>query len=261
MDVSSILAAAQQPTTVTKDIPLEIDEGLLLVSDLNPIDPESYNGNLQDHLQSLARDGIQVLINSLFSLPTQSSEDGPLAQLPAAKMKLPRSKPLPKAKPKTKWELFAAAKGIQHKKRDKKVWDEEKQEWVNRWGKDGKNKELESQWLTEVPLNAGMFFVFLYTYITVQLVDYIFLDPDYDPRKVARDERKARTAKNEKQRLANVARAQGEASTSAAPVSRDVRKKEIDKTLAASRVSTASMGKFDKKLEGEKKLRGVKRKV
>lgn len=46
-----------------------------------------------------------------------------------------------------------------------------------------------------------------------------------------------------------------------APSGRDQRKEEIDTTLATTRISTASMGKFDKKLEGEKKLRGVKRKV
>ena len=111
--------------------------------------------NLEECLQSTARDGIQVLLASLFSLPTTSSEDGPLAQLPPPTTQLPRSKPLPKPKPPTKWEKFARAKGIQKTKKDKKVWDEEKQEWVNRWGKDGKNREVEEQWLTEVPANAG----------------------------------------------------------------------------------------------------------
>lgn len=76
---------------------------------------------------------------------------------------------------------------------------------------------------------------------------------DFDPVKKVRDERKARVAKNEKQRAGNIARA--------APRERDVRKKEIETTLATTRISTASMGKFDKKLEGEKKMRGVKRKV
>jgi len=57
----------------------------------------------------------------------------------------------------------------------------------------------------------------------------------------------------------NVARAQGE--TVARPSSKEQRKGEINRTLATSRVSTASMGKFDKVLEGEKKLKGVKRKV
>ncbi len=111
--------------------------------------------NLEEHLQSLARDGVQALIASLFSLPTKASPDGPLAVLPPPAYQLPRAKPLPKPKPPTKWERFAAAKGIQHKVRDKKVWDEEKQDWVDRWGRHGKNKETQEQWIHEVPLNAG----------------------------------------------------------------------------------------------------------
>ena len=104
---------------------------------------------------STARDGAQALIAALFSSPTTSSPDGPLAQLPPPTMQLPRAKPLPKPKPPTKWEQFAKAKGIQKTRRDKKVWDEEKQEWVNRWGWKGANKDKEVQWLTEVPANAG----------------------------------------------------------------------------------------------------------
>ena len=78
---------------------------------------------------------------------------------------------------------------------------------------------------------------------------------DFNPEKEARDARKARVSKNERQRLQNEARAQN------SNTEREQRKKEIEKTLAITRGSTASMGKFDKKLEGEKKLRGVKRKV
>ncbi|KAI3616661.1 hypothetical protein WG66_011438 [Moniliophthora roreri] len=236
MDVSNILAShaeKYQSVTVEKETPFDVDVGFLTVTDPNPIDEETYSANVEEHLQSLARDGVQNLLAKIFSLPTESSPDGPLAQLPPPITQLPRAKPLPKPKPPTKWELFAKAKGIQRKRRDKKVWDEERQEWVNRWGKDGKNKQLEEQWITEVPLNA---------------------DPDYDPRKVAKAERKERVANNEKQRLANIARAQQVAGA------REERKGEIDRTLATSRVSTASMGKFDKKLEGEKKLQGVKRK-
>jgi len=134
----------------------------------------------------------------------------------------------------TKWEKFAKEKGISHRKKEKAIWDEEKQEWVNRWGWKGKNKELEGQWLTEVPANA---------------------DIGHDPSKIARVERKVRVAKNERQMAQNVARAQGEGAAS-----REQRKGEVNRTLATSRVSTASMGRFDKVLEGEKKLRGVKRK-
>ena len=113
----------------------------------------------EEYLMSTARDGAQALIAALFSLPTTSSPDGPLAQLPPPTTQLPRAKPLPKPKPPTKWEQFAKAKGIQKTRRDKKVWDEEKQEWVNRWGWKGKNKEEETQWATPVAANAGAYFL------------------------------------------------------------------------------------------------------
>jgi regulator of ribosome biosynthesis len=132
------------------------------------------------------------------------------------------------------------------------VWDEEKQEWVNRWGRDGKNKEKESQWITEVPSNAGSS-LHSFSDLALKIRLLCFADVNYDPVKAARDERKSRVAKNERQRLQNAARAQ--------PNEREERKHEIEKTLASTRASTASMGKFDKKLDGEKKLRGVKRKV
>lgn len=85
------------------------------------------------------------------------------------------------------------------------------------------------------------------------------IDLDYDPRKVARDERKTRIAKNEKRQQQNHARAAGAAPPN--PSMHQQRKSDIEKTLATTRISTASMGKFDKRLEGEKKLRGVKRKA
>ncbi|KAH9833669.1 ribosome biogenesis regulatory protein-domain-containing protein [Rhodofomes roseus] len=241
MDVSDILAAQaakQKAVTVEKEIPLEVDAGFLTVTDLNPIDAESYNEDVEDYLKATARDGVQALVSALFSLPTTSSPDGPLAKLPPPTTQLPRAKPLPKPKPPTKWEQFAKAKGIQKKRKEKKVWDEEKQEWVDRWGWKGSNKKEEQQWITEVPANA---------------------DADHDPVKAARDARKTKVAKNERQHKQNVARAQGSNASSAAPANSE-RKKQIDRTLATTRASTASMGKFDKTLEGEKKLKGVKRK-
>lgn len=167
---------------------------------------------------------------------------------------LPRAKPLPKPKPPTKWEQFASAKGIQKKVRDKKVWDEEKQDWVNRWGRDGKNKQLEDQWITEVPANAGES-IYLAARVIIEQVLRKNVDVGHNPATIARTERKERVAKNERQRSQNAARAQGP------PNEREERKKDIEKTLATTRISTASMGKFDNKLEGEKKLKGVKRKV
>ncbi|PAV21221.1 RRS1-domain-containing [Pyrrhoderma noxium] len=235
MDVSSILAGQAQKlneVTVEKGIDLAVDAGYLTVTDPNPIDESEFNRDLEEHLKNTARDGIQHLINTLLQLPTTSTPDGPLTKLPPPTTLLPRQKPLPKPKAPTKWEKFAAAKGIQKKRREKKEWDEERQEWRDRWGRDGKNKEGEGQWLTEVKANAEI---------------------DADPEKELREARKSRVAKNERQRLQNQARA-------AAESERAQRKTELERTLASTRISTASMGKFDRKLEGEKKIKGVKRK-
>ncbi|QRV87879.1 ribosome biogenesis regulatory protein [Ceratobasidium sp. AG-Ba] len=236
MDVSAIVAAEaskKKAVVVEKDIPIQVDVGFLTALDTNPIDAEEYNADLEVHLQAVARDGAQVILAALFGLPTQSSEDGPIATLPPPTTALPRAKPLPKPKPPTKWERFAAAKGIQKTKRDRREWDEERQEWVNRWGWDGKNKDKEEQWIHEVPDNAP---------------------DDYDPGLEARKERKARVAKNDKQRQKNLSNAAANGQRE-----REESKEKLSRTLAISRTSTASMGRFDKKLDGDTKLRGVKR--
>ncbi|KAI9440519.1 ribosome biogenesis regulatory protein-domain-containing protein [Lactarius indigo] len=242
MDVSDILASQtskHESTLVEKDVPLDADVGFLTVTDPNVIDNESYDHDREAYLQSTARDGIQHLLAVLFSLPTLPSPEGPLAQLPPPTTQLPRAKPLPKPKPPTKWQRFARAKGISSQRRDKKIWDDERQAWVPRWGWKGKNRDEETQWLHEVPANA---------------------DADYDPSKEARVARKERTATNERQRLQNIARAQQERTTTTVAGTQVDRKRDIDRTLATTRMSTASMGKFDRVLDGEKKLHGVKRK-
>ncbi|KAJ1308904.1 hypothetical protein OPQ81_004589 [Rhizoctonia solani] len=236
MDVSAIVeaeASKKKAVIVEKDIPIQVDVGLLSTLDTNPIDAEAYSADLEAHLQAVARDGAQVIIGALFGLPTQPSDDGPIATLPPPTTALPRTKPLPKPKPPTKWERFAAAKGIQKKKRDRREWDEERQEWVNRWGWKGKNKDQEEQWIHEVPDNAP---------------------DDYDPAMEARKERKARVAKNEKQKERNLTVA-----AASSQRERDERKSKLNRTLAITRSSTASMGRFDKELEGDTKLKGVKR--
>jgi hypothetical protein len=42
---------------------------------------------------------------------------------------------------------------------------------------------------------------------------------------------------------------------------KEERKKELERRILVNKVSTGSMGKFDKKLEGEPKIKGAKRKV
>jgi len=231
MSVETIIKAEATKQTVNeaeKETPIQVDAGLLSATDPNPVDKEAYDTDREAYLAELARQGVQAVLQSLFSLPNRKSPDGPLAELPKPVTPLPRAKPLPKPKPLTKWQRFAATKGINKTRKDRKMWDEEKQEWVNRWGKGGKNREKEEQWIHEVPNNAP---------------------DDFNPVAAARKERKERITKNEKQQLANVARAQ-----------QTGRKNEIERTLLLTKASTASMGKFDNKLQGEPTARGVKRK-
>lgn len=247
-----------------KDLPLEVDVGSLAVTDLNPVDADAYthvipsvsylvgwahvlypflsyvlfcSANREAYLAKLAREGVQILLSKLFSLPVNSSPEGPLAQLPKPTTLLPRAKPLPKPKPLTKWEKFAAAKGINKQKKEKKVWDEEKQIWVSRWGHNGKNKEKEEQWIQVVPNQARMLNLILTSNhrVVITVFDALTLLPpadDYNPASAAKAARKQRVVKNEAQRQANLARAE-----------RSKRKTILEKTLLTTKASTASMGR------------------
>ncbi|KAL1407220.1 Rhodanese-related sulfurtransferase [Vanrija albida] len=257
MDVSQQLAeyeASKTIDTLARATPIDTDAGLLAAYDTTPVDADEYKA-LDPHLLALTLTSTQALVASLFNLPTIKSENGPIAQLPEPVFVLPREKPLPKPKPLTKWERFANEKGISHSKKDKKVWDEERQEWVNRWGFGGKNRDGEDQWLHE--LKAGD-------------------DGSVDPRATARAERKARVAKNERQHARNVAEAaaggpsplstlnrkptSADASQGEKKSARTIRKAELERSMLVSKTSTASLGRFDNKIEGEPRAKGIKRK-
>ncbi|PWN51293.1 RRS1-domain-containing protein, partial [Violaceomyces palustris] len=246
------------------ETPLTFDLGLLASFDPNPIDSKAYSQDLESYLKQRSRNATQALINNIFNLKvTRDIDHGPLATLPAIQTRLPREKPLPKPKPLTKWEKFAKIKGIQNKKKDKMVFDEDTQTWVPSWGYKGANKKVEDQWIHVVKAGA---------------------EDDYSPAKAAAKERKDRKLKNEAQRLKNLARANqaetksssasglgdgksqsgalgsGSASQVAKAAARQKRKAELEADVLRSRASTASMGKFDKRLEGEGKAKGIKRK-
>ena len=76
-------------------------------------------------LTNLSRDNIQLLINRLFQLPTERVDNDIVVKLPAPTTRLPRAKPVPKAKQLTKWEKYAKEKGIVKRTKDKVEWDEE----------------------------------------------------------------------------------------------------------------------------------------
>ena len=79
----------------------------------------------EDLLLKLSRDNVQLLINRIFELPTLRVDNDIVIKLPAPTTKLPRAKPVPKAKQLTKWEKYAKEKGITKRKKSNVEWDEE----------------------------------------------------------------------------------------------------------------------------------------
>jgi regulator of ribosome biosynthesis len=91
---------------------------------------------------------------------------------------------------------------------------------------------------------------------------------------VAKQERKDRVAKNSRQHARNLADAAAaipapalerkplglDASQSEKKTARTVRKAELERGMLVSKTATASLGRFDRKIEGEPKAKGIKRK-
>lgn len=144
------------PVAVEKPTPYTYDLGYLMAEDPNSITLD--RSALEQSLAEVARDGAQSLINQLLTTcPLTSTQDGVLLSLPQPSTRLPREKPIPQAKPPTKWERFAAKKGITAKTREQRrnlAYDEETGEWKRKWGYNALNKKGENDWLVEVDPKA-----------------------------------------------------------------------------------------------------------
>ncbi|XP_026148005.1 ribosome biogenesis regulatory protein homolog [Mastacembelus armatus] len=228
--------------SVHKELDLDFDIGNLLASDKNRIDCRDVREQRkEDFLRALARGNTQLLINEVWKQPTDRVQEAIVAKLPDPTTPLPREKRLPKPKPPTKWEQFAKLKGIQKKKKTNLVWDETAKEWRRRWGYKRANDDTKD-WLIEVPETA---------------------DPNEDQFAKRMKAKKERVAKNELNRLKNIARVQkvkvpGLGLTPKAQQSKD----ELTRAVSVAKTSTASMGRFQEQLPKEKpaKSRGKKRK-
>ncbi|XP_062589784.1 ribosome biogenesis regulatory protein homolog [Saccostrea cucullata] len=227
---------------VHKDIELEVDAGNLLTVDTNPLDSTKLRKTREEYLKNLARDNTQVLINTLWQLPTEKVDEAIVVKLPDPKIPIPREKPVPKDKPLTKWQQYAQLKGIQKRKKSRMVWDDQGKEWRPRWGYKRANDDTQ-EWCIEVPDNAA--------------------DPNVDLFAKRKQEKKERMAKNELQRLRNIARSQKSKVPGVGLTPTEAPTKDyLGKALAVARKSTASIGKFTDKLPTEKPSRhtGKKRK-
>ncbi|KAI9189323.1 Rhodanese- sulfurtransferase [Blastocladiella emersonii ATCC 22665] len=238
MDVSGQIAQAMsqyKPVTVERMVPPTFDLGHLAIFDGSAIDAPKAAGELESLLASLARDSAQMLYNEVFGLETTADEDGVFVELPAPKLQVPREKPLPKDQPQTRWEKFAKEKGIQNRKKSRMEYDEATGEYRPRWGYGSAKNDAANDWLIPVPKNA---------------------DPYADQYELRREEKKERIDKNKKQQIRNSAEA---AAVARGEDPRAARKRELEAKLRASKQATASAGKFDRKLDGDVKVKGVKR--
>jgi len=225
---------------VEKAIPVVIDQHLLTIYDDNVIEPSKP-------VETRARDACQLLVNDLFkNCEHVSVENTNCAKLPVLQenILLPREKPLPEKKAKTKWQIFAETKGIQKQKKSRMEWDEETKAWIPRWGYKSKRSQKDREWAMEVP-------------------DHV--DPNTDMFQKRADAKRERVNKNEFQRLRNIARNQKKGATDPNILSVNPTgggdKHELSKSFHIAKKSTASMGKFDNKVKGEDKQveRGRKR--
>jgi len=132
----------------------------------------------------------------------------------------------PNPKPLTKWQKFAQGKGIVKHKKSKFVWDEAKKQWGRRYGFKKANDESKD-WVIEVPGNA---------------------DPNEDQFEKRQKAKKERVAKNEFQRLKNIARAKNiNVRNDGVVINKKSSTVEMKKALATAKYSDASMGQFSER--------------
>ena len=185
--------------------------------------------------------------------------------LPETIIALPRSLPIPIAKPATKWEKYIMEKGITQRKRSRMVYSEEIGDWVPRWGK-GSAKHIQDSmnWVMEEK------------------------EPGVNPFEKKSTEKQIAQAKQMKRQIKNEEFAKkylaqkkgindksGENTEPKQHISKKMRKafkaqkeierlnedkKNLGKRLEQVQKSTRSMGNFDKKLKNEKEINFLKKK-
>jgi regulator of ribosome biosynthesis len=194
--------------------------------------------------------------------------------LPEAIITLPRSLPIPVAKPLTKWEKYKQEKGITQRKRSRMVYSEEVGDWVPRWGRGSVKKIQDSMnWAMEEK------------------------EPGVNPFEQKSNEKQLAKAKQLKRQIKNeeyakkVLNSKKEGNNSGTSNINDFRndnksepkqklskkqrkalkaqkeiqklnddKKNLSKRLEQVQKSTRSMGNFDKKLKNEKEVNLLKKK-
>mmetsp|Transcript_35281 Transcript_35281/g.43550 ORF Transcript_35281/g.43550 Transcript_35281/m.43550 type:complete len:331 (+) Transcript_35281:322-1314(+) len=222
---------------------LEIDFGHLAAFNTNPLSEKLMNqtAKREDYLRETATANVDIILEKICALAKNQSSISTV-QLPKPITKLPRQKPIPEPKQETKWDKFAKEKGVQNKKRERMVWDDETQTWKPRWGHKRINDE-QSEWVVEVKAKD---------------------DPTVDQFHKKRSDKKLRVLKNRQKELRNLDR-NSKSKPLPAGIANDLTskgrgekgkgkgKQRTEQALKAAQTSTASLGRFDAEIAGEPK--------
>ncbi|OON19875.1 ribosome biogenesis regulatory protein, partial [Opisthorchis viverrini] len=230
----------------------EVDLGNLLFEDKAPLEFDS-SGSIYVQMRNKQSDGLSCrpclgLRASFLSFgPVRSNPEAYTDEphghwflataakaafrlLPKPTFRLPREKRIPAVRDLTRWERFAKLKGIKNKKKSRKVWDPTTQSWRPRWGKDRINAPKDKWFIEFAKLTK---------------------------------EKNERRAKNELQRLRNIARVvkPGQAPPVGVLSESQGSRNELSRALSIAKVSDASMGRFNAPLDERKISKKTEKKM
>lgn len=196
--------------------------------------------------------------------------------LPEAIITLPRSLPIPVAKPMTKWEKYKKEKGITQRKRSRMVYSEEVGDWVPRWGRGSVKKIQDSlNWAMEEKEPGVNPFEQKSTERQLAKAKQLkrqMKNEEY-AKKILNSKKEGNNTGNNmsinkdndnnsksepKQKLSKKQRKALKAQKEIQKLNDD--KKNLSKRLEQVQKSTRSMGNFDKKLKNEKEVNLLKKK-
>jgi len=221
---------------VDKSDTLNYDLGNLCAFDFSSINKVSYKANPKEYIDTLSKENVQLLVSRLFQLPLKTIDEGTLALLPKCITPIPREKPLPESKPKTRWEAFAEIKGIKKKKKSRMEWDKKHEEYRPTYGFKRANDETAVWEMNAKPTDKV----------------------GEDPFQKMIDDKNDKVSKQKKREQRNFdessMRQMGNVGKSL-DFSKDKRtqlKSDLGHVFDVAKLATASYGKFDKQVENEK---------
>lgn len=266
MQRAQVDGGEEEPSAVDGDL-LEYDLGNLMAYDpVTTIDEHSIV-NDDEYRKDIVLSSVRHILGKLWALPSEDSElDGKIAFLPRPTTKLPREKPLPEPKEQTRWEKFAERKGIKNTKRSRIVWDEGAQDWLPRYGL-GSSKKRDralNDWVIEEAHDGSIKVGDKKRATAKKTRSGMFEDP-FDMKDKAKNDTKKKQLRNQ---LRNMRKAQKSRSAPIGVIDGDLKagsgysgsgalkhevfkekKARIDRAIKAAKLSTASMGRFDKEVE------------